>query len=582
MSRIFGYIGKEDCRSSLLSALEYWPGESVGVAMRLGDDLVAVKDIGDVTKIASSVNELQRECLVALAQSSVHYRARASRLTCAPVCSNRFALALDGRVDNFDYLKQNSGNSFQILTDEDLLLALLCSVDCDNYTDMLLRLDSMLVGNPTYAFFSNDDDTIFCKKGNAPLYIGVAKSGHFISSELGVMNGVALRYFALNDGEYARITRDRVAIFDSKRKRIKRNAMPMPSPVATMNNYPLTDEIFYCPLAVKSVANAYVKDGKLDMNELKLSRHIIDRFDQIIITGVGNDYYSASLGAYSFMQFTDIPTYCAPAGELQYSPIAFDKNMLLIAVSNAGEDIATISVVKRAKSVGAKVLAVTTNPLSYLADLADIIVNPLGEFDSNIVSLRGFISQYLVLLLLALNFGEKTRVVSDLYLSVVLKMMESLSGKVTYSVKSSPQIEMASSIIKSAHRIVTTGYLGDYALALEGSSRLRSIADISSVCCQLDEIECAIGRGLEGALVVAFISDDRWLQQVLSYLRRARSLGASVLIFTATNIEEEIKDFEAIVSINDSVPVLNPVPIISAFYKTAILLSEDDSALEVG
>lgn len=582
MSRIFGYVGKDDCRSNLLSALSQWNGESVGVALKLGDDLTSITDVGNASKIADSVNDIKVECNIALAQSTVHYRSRASRTVSAPACNNRFALAMDGRIDNFDYLKLNSGNPFPITTDEDLMLALLCANDMENHTDMLLRLDSVLVGNPTYAFFCSNDDTIYCKKGNAPLYIGIAKSGYFISSELGVMSDVALRYFALNDGEFARITSDRIAIFDSKRKRIKHNAVPMPLLNTVENDYPLSDEVFYCPMAVKSVVKAFVKNGRLDMNELKFSRHIIDRISSIVITGVGNDYNSARIGVYNFLQLTDISTCAIPAGELQNSPMAFDKNMLLIAVSNSGEDMATISAVKRAKAIGAKVLAVTTNPLSYLAELADFIINPLGEFDTNNISLRTFASQYLILTLLALHIGERSRVVSDLYLSVVLKMLESLSGKVTYSVKSSPQLDLASSIIKSAHRIITTGYLGDYALALEASSRLRSISGIMSSSCQLDELENTFGIGLDGALVIAFISDNRWIQDELFYLRRARSLGANVLIFTATNIEEEIRDFDSVVSINDSVPLLNPVPIISAFYKTAILLCDDESSLNVG
>lgn len=578
MSRIFGYVGKEDCRFNLLSALHLWNGESVGIVCKAGDDFVSAKELGNASKIADSINEIGQDCTIGLAQSTVHYRVRASRMTIAPASNSDFALAFDGRVDNFDYLKKQVSSPYPILTDEDLMLNLLCASNCENNTDALLWLDSMLVGNPTYAFFSKNDDAIFCKKGNAPLYVGIAKSGYFVSSELGAMDDLALRYFALNDGEYARVTSDRIAIFDAKRKRIKRSALPMPRATVGMNDYPLSDEVFYCSLAVKSVANAFVKDGRLDMNELKFSRHIIDKISRIVITGVGNDYYSALLGAHSFLQFTDIPACAIPSGELKNSPISFDKNMLLIAVSNDGENMDTITTVKRAKSAGARVLAITSSPLSYLADLADIIVNPLGEFDSNIVSLRGFISEYLVLSLLALNIGEKTKVVSNLYLSVVLKMLESLSGKVTSSVKSSPQLDLASSIIKSAHRIVTTGFLGDYALALEASSRLRSIAQISSSACQLDELENTFARGIEGALVIAFVSDDRWLQDNLFYLRRARSLGANVLIFTATNIEEEIKDFDSIVSINDSIPVLNPVPIISAFYKTAIILSDDESS----
>lgn len=583
MSGIFGYIGNQDCRDALINginALDHRGGEVTGMALKIKEDLICVRNIGKVDKIIDDVNGISVDCKIGLAQTSRCNRAKPSTLTASPAYNNMFCVAMDGGIDNFDFLKSRTGNPFPICTDEDLLLALLCINAGNNYVDLAFSVSNIIEGAPTFAFFCSNDNSIYCKKGLAPLFIGVSKDGYYLSSELGALQGVAIRYLPLEDGEIARISADRVVIYDAKKRRVKRTAVPFIERKALDNDYPIGDEVFYCPLAIKSVVKQFVKDNKLDFPMLKLSRHNIDRIDRIIITGEGSSYYSAMLGAGAFGILTDVPTYAVPSGELAYSTHILNKYTLVISVSNSGESISTIIATKRALLAECKTIVITPNTSSYLAQIGDALI-PLNEGVANSSSSPNcFMSSYMALAFLALFIGAKSSVVDELYMSVVLKMAESLSGKVSSSVKSSPMISNAVSLLCSSSRIVTTGYLGDNALALEAGLRLRSIANISSINCPLNELECLLGKDVKDSLLIAFISDDRCMPQVMSHLRRARSLGANVLIYTATNIEDEISGFDNIVSVNDSVPLLNPLPIISSFYKTIALAGEDASALE--
>lgn len=575
MSRIFGYIGSDDCRDKVLSVLEHWDGDTIGFAVKNEDELVSVKDV-------DSVNELDFDCKTVLAECSFFVRARLSSFASPPSCNNLFAVAMDGQIDNFDYLKDSTGKPFPIITDEDLLLALLCVNSVENKADMLIHIDSMLKGNPTYAFFCKDDNAIYCKKGNAPLYVGIAKSRYYISSEIEPLCDVSLRYFALKDGEYLKLTKDKATIFDSKKRRLKQNPLPLPEISESANDFILADEVFYCALTVKSIVKSFVENEALKLFNIRFSRHSIDRLSRIIITGGGCDYYPAMISAHNFGLFTDVPTYSVPSGELVCSNHHFDKNTLLIALSCDGEDMNTVSAVKRAKSSGARTIGITNNEHSYLAQVCDMVMNPTGDFDSNLAHIHSFISSYLALSFFALYLGNRSGVVSELYNSVVLKMAESLSGKVSSSVKSSPQLKLGADMLCGASRVVTTGFLGDNALGMEAGYRLRSILGIDSINCQLDMVESTLGAEMRNTLVLAFISDNRYLPAVLRYLRRLRSIGARVMIYTATNIEDEMTDFDYIISVNDSVPLLNPVPIISAFYKTIVIAGENNVSLEAG
>lgn len=580
MSRIFGYIGTQDGCDACLNALESWNGETVGFSARMENELISIKDVGDVDAIVEKVKALKYECRTILVERSFCVRAKPSSLMASPSCNNMFSVAMDGYIDNFDYLKDSTCNPFPIITDEDLLLAMLCVNDTKNKTDLMLSLDFRLKGNPTYAFFSEDENAIYCKKGNAPLFVGVAKDGYFISSELEKLCDNSIRYFELRDGEYLKLTKDKAVVFDAKKRRIKRNPVPLPEANEQGEECVLADEVFYCALTVKSIVKAFVDKDGLAIPNIKMSHHSIDRIARIIITGCGDDFYPAIIGAHNFGLFTDVPTYCVPSGELVCSGHHFDKDTLLIVISQNGEDMATISAVKRARASSARVISITNNEHSYLSHISDSVINPIGQFDNSKSSLRGFISSYLTLSFLALYIGNRSGVVSELYNSVVLKMVESLSGKVSSAVKSSTQLRLGADMLCGASRIITTGFLGDNALGMEAGYRLRVVLGMDSVNCQLDMVEDTFGSELRNTLILAFVSDNRYLPVVLRYLRRLRSIGARVLIYTATNIEDEISDFDYVISVNDSVPLLNPVPIISAFYKTIVIAGENYSSLE--
>lgn len=570
LSRIFGYIGSDDCRDIVLDVVNSWDGDTVAFAVKNDDELMSVKD----------KNELDMECKTLLSEVANSVRAKASSIVSPPACNNLFAVAMDGYIDKFDILRSKTGNPFPIITDEDLLLAMLCVEDMDNKIDLMISVDSRLAGNPTYAFFCKDDSSIFCKKGNAPLYVGIAKSGYYISSEIEPLCNVSLRYFALSDGDYLKLSKDKAMVFDSKKHKLKRNPIPLPEISTTRDEFVLDDEVFYCALTVKSIVKAFVNKDTLTIPNVRLGRHSIDRLSRIIITGSGENYYPAIIGAHNFGLFTDVPTYAVPSGELLCSTHHFDKYTLLIAVCENGEDMDTITAVKRAKSSSARVIGITNNSHSYLAQICKEVINPADDFNSSKMSLRGFISSYLALSFLALYIGNRSDVVSELYFSVVLKMAESLSGKVSSSVKSSSQLKLGADMLCGASRIVTTGYLGDNALGMEAGYRMRTIMGMESINCQLDMIEDTFGAELRNTLILAFVSDNRYLPVILRYLRRLRSIGARVVIYTDTNIEDEMMDFDYVISVNDSVPLLNPVPIISSFYKTIALANENYSSLE--
>lgn len=584
MSGIFGYIGTEQCKDILtagISSLEKRGADTTGIVIKCKDDFIAIKTKGGTSDLKQKAAAVKNESTIGIAQCDKAMRCKATQLTAKPACNNLFAAAMDGTIENFDDLKRWTNNPFPIATDEDLLLAMLCVGNDPNKLEIIKKFDTLIRGTPSYAFISNDENTIYCKAGSRPIVIGISSNGFYLSSEIGAITSLADRYIFLDENEAAKITADKAIIFDSRYKKIKKTILETPDAVYFENDYSIKDEIFYCPLTVKETYRRFIQNSKINFDNLKLNHRAVDKLSRIIITGTGGSYNTAEISAYNFSMVTDIPTNAYPAGELRYSGCVIDRNTLLIAISHRGESEDTIACVKRFKAIGAKTIAVTSNASSYLAKLCDSIINPNCDFDINEISLRSFISNYLAMSFLALHIGCKSGIVNELYLNVTIKMAEMLPGKISSAIKPSPAIEKAAGMLSQTENVFVTGLGADYALSLEGADKLRKIAKVNASAYCVSELVQKCTSILDGSLVIAFITNKELLHKALYSLRRAKALGAKIIIITTENIEEEINDFESIISFNDSVPLLNPPACIAGLYKIAIIADEIKNKTEI-
>lgn len=578
MSGIFGYIGNRNCKDSLvcgIKLLEKRGSDMSGFALKINEEILSIKVKGNADVLSQEIKDDDILSFAGIAQTGRAYRCKASDASANPSSNNLFAVAMDGIIDNFDSLKHWCANPFPINTDEDLLLALLCITNSSDKTELLIKTDSMLMGNPTYAFVCNNEDAVYCKKGNAPLVIGMASDGFFISSEINALIPFASKYILLGDGEFARITKNKASVFDINLKKIKKSLLPVPEKSYIESNYILSDEIYYCPLTVKETYNNFVKNSKLSFEYIKMTHRSIDRLSRIIITGSSGSFNVAKISGYNFEMLTDIPTFVRPAGELRYSGTVMDKNTLLIAISHRGENEDTISCVKRAQAFGAKTIAVTNNSSSYLALLCNEIINPGCDFDCGDISLRSFVSNYLAMCFLSLYIGWKNSVVTELYLNVAIKMAEMLPGKISASVKNTPLLEKAANKILCSKNVFVAGLGADWALSYEAAQKLREISRINAGAYCISELINTASCLLDSSsLIVALITNKELMQKSLRYLRYAKTTGAKIIIVTTANIEEEITDFDNIISFNDSVPIFNALPCITGIYKLAVIIND--------
>lgn len=582
MSGIYAFTGSVPCRDIIIDGINRLCSkgkELCGTAVNTEDKISLFKIHGSPKTLLEMAESINNEGCTGLAECANACRAKPSAITSVPCASEKLAVAVNGNVENFDELRRRLKVSFPVATDEDLLLALLSFAEGNGFLQKLKYTAELLTGAPSVVFITSEENAVYCRAGEYPLAVGIYENGCAVTSEMSALENGAKRYFILEKGESARITKERCAVYDEKLKRIKKPLLPVPEIKSFENDFGINEEIFCLPLAVKDTLSKLIKDNRLLLGSFAPSRRSVEKIERIIITGCGASYRAAMLGAYGIEQLCDIPCCAYPAGELRYSPAVFTKTTLLIAVSEKGENADAFSCMKRAEAFGAKALAVTSAPYSFLSKESDYTVSPCAEFSRADLSLRAFISGALTLNLTALYLGFSKEIISDIYYNVSLKMAEMLPGKISASIKPNSALNGLSERLKSSSRTVVTGLCADYALAAEAAEKLRSISGVNAISFNLAELENENSEYINSSDIIAFITSAELLEKALFRLRRLKALGADITIVTSTNLEEEISGFEKVVTFADSIPLFNWLSAVSCIYKAAAnaSLKEEES-----
>lgn len=569
MSSIFAYAGNAPCKDIILEGMSGLKGEAfelAGISLKTENKIECLKIKGNCDTLFNEAKEIGKNSCVGLGEASRIYRCKGSGITAAPSANKLFTVALSGTIENYEALKQWTKNPFPIATDEDLMLALLTKLKSFAPLEIILKLSASLGGNPSYAFISSQEDAIYAKSGAFPLFIGICEDGSCLSNELGAASAFAKKYYVIERGECCKITSDRITIYDSKIKKIKKQPRQTGFSEPGDGVFPLTDRIHSLSFAVNDTVKRLIGDEGLDFEYLKLGKRSISKFKRAVITGAGTSFRAAKLGAYYFELMCDISCVAVCSGELRYSGAVFDRETLLIAVSASGEDRDTIACVRKAKSCGAVAVALTRQGYSLLSKECERTIKIKLKRNSD--SIFTYVTELTALNLFTLWCGAKNEVVSEKYFDVAVKLAELLSGKVSGAAKANSLNPIPSNKIIKAERIFVTGLGADSELALQAAAEINEILRFKAVSYPCSELALKSEAELKNSTVIAFITNRELMQKSLYSIRRLSSLGADIILYTTEGIENELYDFENVISVNESLPVFDCISAIAALENT--------------
>ena len=574
MNGIFAYTGKDNAKEIILSGLQKLSArgsDMSGIVLREEESFVSLKIKGSPAQLTEKANSLESNSKTGIGECTFERRFKASSVIAPPSSNNLFAVAVDGDIENFKDLKQWSREPFSIAGDEDLLLACLCIMEENNKVNLAQDIFEKLEGAPSFAFVSNEENAVYCQSGKTKLIVGSSGSGAFVSSELEALIPFCDKYAVLESGEIAKLTKDRIFVFDNKLRRIKKIFHPINEQSRSYSDFLSSDELYSSSVAVKNTFCRFVKNGEINFDYLKLNQRYLDKIDKIILLGGASEKRTAMLSKSLFETYCFINASSFEADEFLSSKTPVDKNTLVIAVSERGEDADILDCIRKAAAFKAKTIALTANRNSALARESDFLISTNALVEGNRRTLSGFISDYTALCLFAFYVGEKIGIISKLYTGVAVKMTEMLSGILSSAIKDSNNLENAAFSLAGSENIFIAGTGNDCFLSAEAAAKIRELTVKNANSLSLGELCDYPEELISSGAVFALICDSENLNSSIKRLRRLKNSDAKIVVITCDSAANELEEFENVISFNDSLPALNPISCIAVIYKIALL-----------
>lgn len=540
MCGIVGYIGAKDARGIILEGLknlEYRGYDSSGIALKDNDTFKIYKDKGRIAHLCE-ITDYSFKTNMGIGHTRWATHGIVNYDNSHPHISNnkRFILVHNGVIENYRKLKIDylSDYSFYSETDSEVIVNLIEFYSKKMCTESAIRKAvSKLEGSYALLILDNENkDTIYCVKNKTPLLIGVSDDGITIASDIIAFPKDVNKYFSFEDQRIAVIKNSDIRIMDLMGFDIKPvfKDLKLDSYDVTKGDYDhyMLKEIEEQPNVIRRIITKYF-DGENVLIDLDLINAIKDS-DKINFVACGTSLYASFMGKYFFEKLCGIPTECFIASELVYSNPLMTKKPIFIIVSQSGETLDCITVTKKYKELGYKIISITNSVESTIAHYSDYVLDICANTEVSVASTKAYTASIAVMSILAKAVSNKKTNLKN-NLNRVSMVIEDIIADIK------PLIKDMASKIKDSKAIFFIGRGIDYWASDEASLKLKEISYINTESYSSGELKHGTIALIEkGTPVIAIITQEGTNSIVRSNLEEAIARGANGYVISLESL----------------------------------------------
>ena len=541
MCGIIGYIGSENAVPIIvegLKKLEYRGYDSAGIAVCSEKGFDVVKQKGRLAALQERLTKSPIEGYVGIGHTRWATHGEPSDINSHPHLGSgsRIAVVHNGIIENYKALKERlerKGIVFSSQTDSEVVAQLVEYYYNGDLLDTVIRTVNALEGSYALGIMSVDEpDTLIAVRKDNPLIVGVSDKGNFIASDVPALLKHTNRVYYLCDKEIAVLTKSGVQFYNTDKEPLIKECetITWSFDSAEKGGYPhfMLKEIFEQPDVLKKTIFSAIAQGdnKKIIDELNISS-----FNRIVVTACGSAYNAGVVAKYVFERLCRLTVEVELASEFRYKDAIIDSNTLVILVSQSGETADTIAAMREAKAKGAVTLSIVNVVGSTIAKEADHTLYTAAGPEIAVATTKAFSAQLVLLYVLAVRFAEKAGKISREEEQTLLSEIESLPGRVKEILERVDSIQKYAFTCVGYKSIFFIGRNIDYAIALEGSLKLKEISYIHSEAYAGGELKHGtISLIEEDTLVVAISCCERLFGKIMSNVEQVISRGAKVLL----------------------------------------------------
>jgi len=559
MCGIVAYVGHRPARGVVVDALrrmEYRGYDSAGLALLDGHGNVTVRRrAGRLANLEAALAETDAEALTGTAGIGHTRWATHGRPTDRNAHPHRdaagdFAVVHNGIIENFAALRtelENAGVEFASDTDTEVAVHLVARAyrqgeTAGDFVASVLAVLRRLEGHFTLVFaHAGDPGTIVAARRSTPLVVGIGEGEMFLGSDVAAFIEFTREAVELGQDQAVVITADGYRITDFHGNDDAANARPfhidwdLSAAEKGGYDYFMLKEIAEQPVAVSDTLLGHFEDGRILLDEQRLSDQELREIDKVFIVACGTAYHSGLVAKYAIEHWTRVPVEVELASEFRYRDPVLDRSTLVIAISQSGETADTLEAVRHAKTQKAKVLAVCNTNGSQIPREADAVLYTRAGPEIGVAATKTFLAQvtanYLVGLALAQARGTK-------YPDEVAREYRELESMPELVAAVLAHVDSAADLGRRYADSPAVLFLGrhvGYPVALEGALKLKELAYMHAEGFAAGELKhgpiALIEDGLPVIVVMPSQKNAAMLHsKLLSNIREIQARGAITIV----------------------------------------------------
>ncbi|NKZ13477.1 glutamine--fructose-6-phosphate transaminase (isomerizing) [Mycolicibacterium septicum DSM 44393] len=562
MCGIVGYVGARPARGIVVDALrrmEYRGYDSAGIAL-IDDNggLTVRRRAGRLANLETALAETDDGVLTGTTglghtRWATHGRPTDRNAHPHRDAAGKIAVVHNGIIENFAVLRaelEADGVEFASDTDSEVAVHLVARQYANgdtagDFPASVLAVLQRLEGHFTLVFASADDPgTIVAARRSTPLVVGIGENEMFVGSDVAAFIEHTRHAVELGQDQAVVLTADGYRITDffgrddlQAGRDYREFHIDWDLDAAEKGGYDyfMLKEIAEQPAAVADTLLGHFVDGRIVLDEQRLSDQELREIDKVFIVACGTAYHSGLLAKYAIEHWTRLPVEVELASEFRYRDPVLDRSTLVIAISQSGETADTLEAVRHAKTQKAKVLAICNTNGSQIPREADAVLYTRAGPEIGVAATKTFLAQiaanYLVGLALAQARGTKypDEVEREYH---ELEAMPDMVSRVLAGIE--PVGQLAQRFATSPTILFLGRHVG-YPVALEGALKLKELAYMHAEGFAAGELKhgpiALIDEDLPVIVVMPSPKNAQMLHaKLLSNIREIQARGAVTIV----------------------------------------------------
>lgn len=564
MCGIVGYVGRKKASDFLiegLSKLEYRGYDSAGIAVINNGNVEIRKHKGRLSNLVDELKSNSADGTIGIGHTRWATHGEPSDVNSHPHQTSKGDITVvhNGIIENYNELTKwlkSEGYEFKSATDTEVIPNLIHYYYDGNLFEAVVKATEKLEGSYALGVVCGQEpDKIVAVRKDSPLIVGIGKNESFIASDIPAVLNYTRDIYLLEDNEFVVLTNDKVEVFEANGERINKEIYKVTwnEDSAEKGGYDsfMLKEIHEQPKAMRDTMSGKVSlNEKVNLGDFKLTVDELENIDRIYIIACGTAYNAGLIGKVAIEDLARIPVEVAIASEFRYrNPIVTNKT-LIVTLSQSGETADTLAVLRDAKKIGAKTLAITNVVGSSISREADSVIYTMAGPEIAVASTKAYTTQAVIMNLLGIYLADLKGLLNPEEEAEIKNSLLELPSKIEEVLEKKEQIYEIAKLVANERDLFYLGRDVDYALAIEGALKIKEIAYIHSEAYAGGELKHGTIALIEpGTKIIALLTQTNLMDKMISNIREVKSRGAEIIGVAYENQDLDLSIFDEVIRI---------------------------------